>query len=46
MQDLIEKLLFIARSDKQTLVYTKEDFIICELLNEIEKENKNYRFKT
>ncbi len=38
MQDLIEKLLFIARSDKQTLVFTKEDFNISEVLFEIEKE--------
>jgi signal transduction histidine kinase len=40
MQDLIEKLLFIARSDKQTLTFTKEDFRICEVLAEIEKESK------
>ena len=40
MQDLIEKLLFIARSDKDNLVYTKEDFKICSILNEIEKETK------
>ncbi len=40
MQDLIEKLLFIARSDKSTLIYTKEDFKICTILHEIEKETK------
>lgn len=40
MQDLIEKLLFIARSDKSTLVFNKEDFKICSILNEIEKETK------
>lgn len=40
MQDLIEKLLFIARSDKHTLTFTKEDFSIKELLSEIEKETK------
>lgn len=40
MQDLIEKLLFIARSDKHTLTFTKEDFSIQELLLEIEKETK------
>lgn len=40
MQDLIEKLLFIARSDKSTLIYTKEDFKISSILNEIEKETK------
>jgi len=38
MQDLIEKLLFIARSDKQAIAFSKEDFKICELLFEIEKE--------
>ncbi len=40
MQDLIEKLLFIARSDKSTLIYTKEDFKISSILKEIEKETK------
>jgi signal transduction histidine kinase len=40
MQDLIEKLLFIARSDKSSLIYTKEDFNISAILNEIEKETK------
>lgn len=40
MQDLIEKLLFIARSDKSTLNFTKEDFRILTILNEIEKETK------
>lgn len=40
MQDLIEKLLFIARSDKSTLNFTKADFRICTILNEIEKETK------
>ncbi|MGD9569027.1 MAG: sensor histidine kinase [Sedimentibacter sp.] len=40
MQDLIEKLLFIARSDKGTLVNSKEDFKISSILNEIEKETK------
>ncbi|MGB4438188.1 MAG: HAMP domain-containing sensor histidine kinase [Sedimentibacter sp.] len=40
MQDLIEKLLFIARSDKSALTYTKEDFKISIILNEIEKETK------
>lgn len=40
MQDLIEKLLFIARSDKSTLIFTKEDFKISIILNEIEKETK------
>lgn len=40
MQDLTEKLLFIARSDKSTLIYSKEDFRITTILNEIEKETK------
>lgn len=40
MQDLIEKLLFIARSDKGALVNSKEDFKISSILNEIEKETK------
>lgn len=40
MQDLIEKLLFIARSDKGTLINSKEDFKISSILNEIEKESK------
>lgn len=38
MQDLIEKLLFIARSDKQTLTFTKDDFKISDILTEIERE--------
>ncbi len=40
MQDLIEKLLFIARSDRSTLNFTKEDFKISIILNEIEKETR------
>ncbi|NLJ57456.1 MAG: HAMP domain-containing histidine kinase [Tissierellia bacterium] len=40
MQDLIEKLLFIARSDRSNLNFTKEDFNILIILNEIEKETK------
>lgn len=49
MQDLIEKLLFIARNDKNTISYKKEDFDINSLLDEIKKEtiliDKNHRFK-
>lgn len=51
MQDLIEKLLFIARNDKQTLKYNKVDFNISEILLEIEKEstmidtNHKYKFE-
>ena len=40
MQNLIEKLLFIARSDRSTLNFTKEDFRISTVLNEIEKETR------
>ncbi|QSX06385.1 HAMP domain-containing protein [Sedimentibacter sp. zth1] len=39
MQDLIEKLLFIARNDKHTLTFNKEDFKISEILYEIKKES-------
>lgn len=38
MQDLIEKLLFIARNDKNTLVFNKEDFFMSDILSEIKKE--------
>lgn len=38
MQDLVEKLLFIARSDKDTLAINKELFSVKELLLELEKE--------
>ncbi|HHY99740.1 MAG TPA: HAMP domain-containing histidine kinase [Tissierellia bacterium] len=40
MQDLIEKLLFIARSDRNALNFTKEDFRISTVLKEIEKETR------
>lgn len=35
MKDLIEKLLFLARSDKRLLTLKKEDFYINELINEM-----------
>ncbi|WAG55348.1 HAMP domain-containing histidine kinase [Clostridium estertheticum] len=40
MQQLVEKLLFLARSDKKTQKVYKEDFCINELINEIIKETK------
>lgn len=40
MQQLVEKLLFLARSDKKTQKIYKEDFCINELINEIIKETK------
>lgn len=38
MQDLVERLLFIARNDKDTLVLVKEKFDISELMNELVRE--------
>jgi len=40
MQDLIEKLLFIARNDKNTLKLNKEEFYLKELVLEVSKETK------
>ncbi|MBU3157262.1 HAMP domain-containing histidine kinase [Clostridium estertheticum] len=40
MQQLVEKLLFLARSDKKTQKVYKENFCINELINEIIKETK------
>jgi signal transduction histidine kinase len=40
MKDLVEKLLFLARSDKNTQKVEKKEFIINELLEEIVKETK------
>ena len=40
MQQLVEKLLFLARSDKKTQKVYKEDFCINELITEIIKETK------
>jgi two-component system, OmpR family, sensor histidine kinase ArlS len=40
MQDLVEKLLFIARNDKKTLKLTKEEFNINEVMDEVFKETK------
>ncbi|KDR96688.1 Signal transduction histidine kinase [Peptoclostridium litorale DSM 5388] len=40
MQSLVESLLFIARSDKDTLKMEKEDFNISELVEEIARQTK------
>lgn len=40
MQQLVEKLLFLARSDKNTQKIYKEEFYINELITEIIKETK------
>lgn len=40
MKDLIEKLLFLARGDKNTQKVEKENFYINELIDEIVKETK------
>lgn len=40
MQDLVEKLLFIARSDKNTIKLNRKDIEIIELLNEVKKESE------
>lgn len=40
MKDLTEKLLFLARADKNLLKFEKEDFIINDLIDEIVKETK------
>ena len=40
MQSLVESLLFIARSDKDTLKMEKEDFDISELVEEIARQTK------
>lgn len=40
MKSLIEKLLFLARGDKNTQKVEKEEFYLNELINEIVKETK------
>lgn len=40
MQDLVEKLLFIARNDKNTLKLNKEEFVLKDLVKEVAKETK------
>ncbi|MDP3386952.1 MAG: ATP-binding protein [Eubacteriales bacterium] len=38
MQDLVEKLLFIARNDKKSLKLSKEEFNVNEIIEEVYKE--------
>ncbi|SHI93208.1 heavy metal sensor kinase [Geosporobacter subterraneus DSM 17957] len=40
MKDLTEKLLFLARNDKNLLKLEKEDFLLSELIEEIAKETR------
>ncbi|MFA6939425.1 MAG: HAMP domain-containing sensor histidine kinase [Clostridiaceae bacterium] len=40
MKDLVEKLLFLARADKNTQIVNKEDFNINEVIEEVVKETK------
>lgn len=40
MKDLVEKLLFLARGDKDTQKVEKEDFYLNELIDDIVKETK------
>ncbi len=40
MKELVDKLLFIARNDKDTLILTKEAFSISEMMDELVKETR------
>ncbi|NLO39613.1 MAG: HAMP domain-containing protein [Ruminiclostridium sp.] len=40
MKELVDKLLFIARNDKDTLILTKETFSLSEMMEELVKETK------
>jgi len=40
MKELIDKLLFLARHDKDTFVLNKEDFSLTEVLHEIARETQ------
>ncbi len=40
MRELVEKLLFLARCDKSTLTFQKEDFDLSELLEEMVKDTE------
>ncbi|MCX7772995.1 MAG: hypothetical protein N2376_07785, partial [Clostridia bacterium] len=40
MQDLVDKLLFIARNDKDTLVLVKEKFDMSELIQEMARDTR------
>lgn len=40
MKELVDKLLFIARNDKDTLTLTKEKFSLSEMMDELVKETR------
>jgi len=40
MKELVEKLLFIARNDKDTLIISKEKFSLSEMMEELVKETQ------
>lgn len=40
MQDLVEKLLFIARNDRDSLLLVKESFSISDMMEELVRETK------
>lgn len=40
MKELVDKLLFIARNDKDTLILTREDFSLSEMMDELVKETR------
>lgn len=40
MKELVEKLLFIARNDKDTLTLTKESFSLSDMMEELVKETR------
>ncbi len=40
MKELVEKLLFIARNDKDTLVLSKDKFSISDMMDELVKETR------
>jgi signal transduction histidine kinase len=40
MKELVDKLLFIARNDKDTLILTKEKFSLSEMMEELVKETR------
>ena len=40
MKELVDKLLFIARNDKDTLILTKERFSLSEMMEELVKETR------
>ncbi len=40
MKELVDKLLFIARNDKDTLILTKENFSLSEMMEELVKETR------